>query len=389
MHALLAVALLASIDLASAQRALTELEAMCAADRGRMWGRSLCGPMVIADPNTREAVQMADGHITETHVPESIGIANTAVQWDGREWTMLQWPLPQSVVARRVMLAHESFHRVQEKLGFPATGPLNAHLDTAEGRTLLRLEWRALARALATGDARAVADALAFRAERRMLTKNAAQEERLLEMHEGLAEHTGWAMAIPVLKERIAPLVIRLANAEKGESFVRSFAYTSGPAWGAIAEMQKRNWTRTLEPSDDLADVASRGWFFTGERFHEYGAAAIRAEEEARAAKKATMLAEMRKRFVDDPVLTIPLQQMQLVFDPNRLQPLEGAGTVYQSIEISDAWGKIAVTNGGLVTSDWKKLIVPASGEGWTLTLAPGWKLVDGPRAGDKSVDKE
>jgi hypothetical protein len=199
-------------------------------------------------------------------------------------------------------------------------------------------------------------------------------------------------MAIPVLRERAAPLIAKLAKAEQGESFVRSFAYTSGPAWGAIAEMQDRSWTRKLKSSDDLADVASRRWFFTAEahdRFADYGGAAVRAEEEARAAKKAATLAAMRKRFLEDAVLTLPLQQMQLVFDPNRLQPLENAGTVYQSIEVSDAWGKIVVTNGGLVTSDWKKLIVPANGEGWTLTLAPGWKLVDAPRAGDKTVDKE
>ena len=69
---------------------------------------------------------------------------------------------------------HELFHRIQPGLGLIAP-PLatNAgepsHLDSLEGRYWLRLEWRALARALgASGAARtsAIADALAFRAAR-------------------------------------------------------------------------------------------------------------------------------------------------------------------------------------------------------------------------------
>src|SRR5688572_20157262 len=163
MQALLAAALLASIDVATAQHAFSELDAMCARDNGRLWGRSLCGPIVFADPRTREAMT-EDGPAT---IPDSIGIANTAVEWNGKRWTMVMWPLPDSVVARRVLLAHESFHRLQPALGLANASPANAHLDTADARYWMRLEFRALARALATGSEEAVADALAFRGRRR------------------------------------------------------------------------------------------------------------------------------------------------------------------------------------------------------------------------------
>ncbi len=248
MHALLVVSLLASIDLGAARTAHAELQAMCDVDRGRLWGRSVCGPLVFADRRTREAVQFADGNATETRVPDSIGIANTGVDWDGRRWTMVMWPLPQSTISRRVLLAHESFHRVQPELGLPMSSPANAHLDTAEGRYWMRMEWRALARALA-GDEQAIADALAFRTKRHALSPNAAEEERLLEMNEGLAEHTGFALAIPHVRERIAPLVKKLANAEKSETFARSFAYTSGPAWGALLDMRDSRWTPAFRTS--------------------------------------------------------------------------------------------------------------------------------------------
>ena len=81
---------------------------------------------------------------------------------------------------------HESFHRIQKQIGFPLTGPSNAHLDSVEGRYWLQLEWRALAKAL-PGDRQAVRDALAFRARRRSLFADAPAQERELEMNEGLA----------------------------------------------------------------------------------------------------------------------------------------------------------------------------------------------------------
>jgi hypothetical protein len=385
MHALMLATLLAAIDLPTAQRAYAEMDAMCAADGGKLWGRSLCGPMTFANAQTREAVRRMHDDLEETKVPDSIGIANTSVDWDGTRWTMVLWPLPQSTVSRRVLLAHESFHRIQQDLGLPNASPRNAHLDSAEARAWMRLEWRALARALATGDERAVADALAFRAQRR--AAGGGEEERQLEINEGLAEHTGFALAVPHLRERIAPLVRKLANAEKSETFARSFAYTSGPAWGALLEMKDARWTRKLKPTDDLGDLARKAWGLraTPPR-DDYQAAAVHEEERVRAEKKRELLAQLRAKFVDGPVLIIPLKSMSFTFDPNSVQPLGDLGSIYQSMEVRDVWGKIVVTGGGLISADFQRIVVPANGDGYTLTLNDGWKVIAGPREGDKTV---
>ena len=388
MRVLLVISLLATLETTVAKLAMIDLDSMCAADKEKLWGRSLCGPLVIADPKTREAVQLVDGKVTATRVPESVPIANTAVEWEGRQWTMLMSPLPEDRTARRVLLAHESFHRIQKDLGFPATAPANTHLDSAEARTLLRLEWRALARALQTREKEAVADALGFRAQRRALTAGAAEDERLLEMHEGIAEHTGWAMAVPRLRDRTSHVVKKLGEGEKGNSFVRSFAYVSGPAWGALIETRDPRWTRTVKPSDDLGDVAKRVWKIerTVADAAKYGGDAIRTEEEERAVRRREVLAKMRARYTDGPVLRLPLRNMQITFDPNKLQPLDDLGTEYATLEITDVWGKIVVTGGALVTSDWTRLIVPANGDGYALTLNSGWQVVGTGPKGDKTV---
>jgi hypothetical protein len=69
---------------------------------------------------------------------------------------------------------------------------------------------------------------------------------------------------------------------------------------------------------------------------------------------------------------------MQFTFDPNTVQPLGDLGTVYPSMEVRDLWGKITITAGGLVSPDFTRLTVPANGEGYTLTLNEGWRVVDG-----------
>src|SRR5260370_20274022 len=137
--------MLAAIAIATAMTAFQELDAMCARDNGRMWGLSVCGPTVLVDPHTRRFVARRNGQITERTMPPSMGIANTAVDWRGDRWTMVMLPLPPDAYARRVLLAHESFHRIQPQLGLVAKEVPNAHLDSVEGRYLMQLEWRALA----------------------------------------------------------------------------------------------------------------------------------------------------------------------------------------------------------------------------------------------------
>jgi hypothetical protein len=384
MHTL-AFILLAAI---APQQGFDELRAMCARDAGRMWGVSICGPTMIVDRQTRAVVA---NEAAPAILPKEIGIANTAVDWNGKRWTMIAGPLPEDAFARKTLLAHESFHNVQQKLGFPSTGPSNAHLDSIDGRYWLQLEWRALAKAL-RGDRQAVRDALAFRAKRRSLITTAAKEERELEMHEGLAEYTGVAFAEPDVSKRVPYLIEKLRDAETTPTFVRSFAYASGPAWGTLIEMKRPRWTRAAKASDDLGNLAGDAWHVAAadaeSRAALYGGAELLAAERERDARRQATLREFRARFVDGPHLTIPLKHMSFQFDPNASQPFESFGTVYPTLTARDDWGSLVVRRGGaLIASDWMSIVVPAEArDDYTLTLNDGWAIVPGARAGDVTI---
>src|SRR4051812_16418099 len=237
-----------SLDTALALSALRDAKAACEADAGVLWGRSLCGPIALVDRQTRLVVAndsvgsrrfLKLGDVYVTTLAENQYVANTAFQWEGRTWTMVALPLPRDRYARLALLMHEVFHREQRALGLGQPDALNNHLDMRAGRTWLRLEYRALARALEslpdTGRARHhVESALLFRAYRRSLYPGSDSLESTLEIQEGLAEYTGQHLAMQQTGEGPARVAKYVRDYEATPTFVRAFAYGTGPAIGAL-----------------------------------------------------------------------------------------------------------------------------------------------------------
>src|SRR5205085_11115944 len=181
--------------------------------------------------------------------------ANTAIDWAGVHWTMVMWPVSEFRQPRERLLLHECFHRLQERLGLPARDAVNAHLDTLNGRIWIQMEWRALERALReSGPARntAIADALLFRSYRRSLFPDAAKNENALEMNEGLAEYTGVKLSSADLQETVVRADLILRQPRNNQTFARSFAYVSGPAYGALLDLSGKPWRASVSPSTDL-----------------------------------------------------------------------------------------------------------------------------------------
>lgn len=157
----------AQVDQQRAQEFFKEAQALCERDGGRLWGVSICAPLVIGDARTQTfATSRPPPHAPR---PKLIGILNGPIQWGDTVWAALSWETVASQPrhVRNSMFLHESFHIVQRQpLGLAVSANSAEHLDTEDGRYWLRLEWHALARALrGSGEARtlAVRDAVAFR----------------------------------------------------------------------------------------------------------------------------------------------------------------------------------------------------------------------------------
>jgi hypothetical protein len=412
-----------SIDTKLAAQYFRQLEQTSNRDGGKTWGLPLYGPIMLVDPDSRDVVaNQADREnklvsrdgVFVGKLPTEQSPANTAIDWAGVHWTMVMWPVSEFRQPRERLLLHECYHRLQEKLGLPARDAVNTHLDTLNGRIWLQMEWRALERALRqTGPARqsAIADALLFRGYRRSLFPGSADNENALEMNEGLAEFTGVKLSSADLQETALRADLILRQARNNPTFARSFAYVSGPAYGALLDLSGRPWRVGLKPSADLGLLLQQRYAV---KIHISEAAArtalsryegdeIVTVETAQEQKRAQQIAAARKKFMDGPVLILTLSpDVNYSFNPNNVIGIDANMTVYPTLRLVDNFGVLTVSDGALLERDHAGHVArarvpapqdlsarPLKGDGWTLELANGWEVVPGERPGDVTIRKK
>ena len=411
----------AATTVAQAAPLLAEFDAYCRRVGSRPWAASLCGPLVLVDPESRLAIanrpdpRRRFDHVSGAYVgtlADDEPLANTAVDWNGQRWAMLILPAPTDTFNRLRLFAHESFHRIQPNVGIQLRTPANVHLEERDARLWLRLELRALARAVTApeADARAaLADGLIFRAYRNQLFPGTDTLEAQLEMGEGTAEYAGVRFAMDAMgRSKATVLQWSRARFERTPTFVRSLGYGTGPALGLALDRFAPGWqTRVRDIRALTTELAARSdWVVPAdlpsrarERAALYEYEQLAAEEESRAVARARSVAEYRAKLIDGPVVVFRQRGLSGGFDPNSVLPLGDAGTVYPQRTVSAEWGTLRVSDGGLLVSpDVSGARVRAAqelranergvvaGPGWELQLADGWTLVRGPRAGDWQV---
>ncbi|MGH6951755.1 MAG: hypothetical protein ACREH4_12845 [Vitreimonas sp.] len=382
------------------QAAAAELQNMCANDGSQLWRVSLCGPLIVVDPATRSAwaSQADSGGVLRANggggwigaLPQGVPLANSAVTWSGVRWIMVMSPLPRDATERRVLLAHEAWHRIQEQIALAGRSSDAPHLETERGRYFLRLEMRALATALrsrASARRHAAEDALLFRAARLAEFSSAAGAEAALDRNEGLASYTGVRLGA---EQPDIYAARTLDQYDLQQAYVRSYAYATGPAYGVLLDDYAEDWRRNLgnfAPADLLAGATPpprlrpRSVRRAAER---YGGADIAVQERDRAIAQRTRIAELRQRYATGPRLELPLRQMQFEFDPTRVTSVEGLGTFYSRLTLRDLWGELVAADGALVDTASTQATAAApdagglSGPGWRLRLNPGY-AVSGP----------
>ena len=255
-------------DTTLARRAMLEAASYARREGGSLWGVPLTTPLLIVDPSTRRAISSVPdsaglmtpaGSLYEARLPDNVALANTSVAWGRRTWAMVLSPLPADSVERGILVMHEVWHSVQARVRVPLVTPDNPHIETASGRTWLKVEARALSAALASnGWARrqAMTDALAARMARRAAAPGSEVTERQLELSEGLAEFTGIASVVPADgRARVARA--RLARLESDGSLMRSFPYATGTAWALLLDLTDAGWRSDLTRDSDLALMAA------------------------------------------------------------------------------------------------------------------------------------
>ncbi len=383
-----------------------EIDTISDRDNGEFWNYSLKGPILLVDPETREIISNQNNNSEDFQLvknvyidtlPVEVNISNTALDWDGKRWTMLILPLPKEKKSRDNLIIHELFHRIQPQIGFEnLSEQSNSHLDTYLGRLLLRLELEALIKAIhVTGkDCEThIANALRFRKERHTLNE-IKQAENTLELNEGLAEYTGVMLSNRNSEEMKVHFKNRVEYFYDNKTFVRSFAYQTIPMYGYLLSQRKDNWHREITNQTNLTDYLESAFsinivttipFETVAKENDYHFDKLQGEEKLREEERLKAIAKYKERFLVKPTLKLVFENMNMSFDPRNIVPLEEIGTVYPTLRVTDNWGILTVENGALLSADWQHVIVTepielsdsiVSGEGWKLVLKENWNVV-------------
>jgi hypothetical protein len=389
-----------------AKRYFEEATRLCERDAGRLWGMSLCGPMVIVAQATRtRATSLPE---PDGPPPRLQGQVDGPVSWGGLRWFSFPlWMLPEKDDdARQQLMLHGLFHRVQPELGLITEDGINDHLHTLEGRVWMQLEWRALRKAVESSgndQAGAIADALAFRRERRLRFPGAADNERREEIREGLASYTGiaaWANS-PADAHRAAASA--LAGGEMQTSFVGNFEAASGPAYGVLLDDRMPGWRRQVRSRSDLGDMLASAIPIppttdVAVAATRYDGETLRRAEEARDWSLQARVAELRRRFVDGPVLTMPAAGSGSSDSRDNVGIPEVGSVFFHNFTLSARWGRLNADNGVVRSADGTTLSLPVTrplegttlqGDGWSITLNPGWVVRPAARAGSFTIVRE
>ncbi len=369
------------------------------ADKGKLWGKTLYGPTMFVDVQTRNLVANQQnkensfeqkGDLFFGQLPEDIIIANTSISYCGEDWTCVIWDGSRDLLTNTHLLIHESLHRIQDEIGLPSCGSSNQHLDETEGELLLKLELGIL-KDLLQNDSKdlseGLCDAMTVRKYRQTMFPNG--NENQFECHEGMAEYTAFKL-LPLDNDneaiRKGLVAAAIAKGMDGSGFGNSFAYLTGPAYGLLIDEMIPDWRNGIRSGKTIPDVISTEIAIPDtvdnaeiERLSaRYNLTEYLNKERSRLEARDKEDAELRDRFSESKWLVIPNDNINFGFNPSeRLVAYDTIGVICNTMQLRGSFGTLEVGNGIMRTHNWSSFIIPYSEDHCDakISLNPGYAI--------------
>jgi hypothetical protein len=387
----------------------SSIEEICNRDNGSLWGRNLYGPVMFVERGSRRIVanqpdaegllKLKDGVYTGFYPREKI-LNHAPVTYGGTLFAMVPLPPEEDEFRIRSRAVHVLFHVHQKLNGSEYVIFNQRNMDEKEARLWIKLEWKALRKALiSTGEERlmSVRDALVFRGSNRELYQKYAADENHFETYEGLATFTYLKLCTGSDEECRSRLMENLDRVYSMSSYARSYGNIHGALYAALLYDAGYDFTTLSVNSTDLGAIAKELYNVelpgicrdvAGSLALNYDLAVINKEEEERRLNIQERIHSLTSTFTEKPVVYLELESPYFDFEPEDIHPVDSLGTLYTAMRVSDSWGKLTVDKGGcLVSRNYKYLRITAkgyrteknriSGDGWNLILNEGWELTE------------
>ena len=387
---------------------INRIEKLCNDDGGRLWGKNITGPMLFFDGSSRRVVSNVqdsegllrgkDGIYTGIY-PGELTPVTGPVNLGSRKYALISLP-PKEDSARIIRAAIRAlFHLYQDSRGIRPVQFTERYFDDKEARLLIKLEWKALRKAiLSEGNERTrfVRDALVFRGSHKEIFSRYSAAETKLENYEGLATYTYLRLSSHSAAGLRTSIIQNIDRAYAQNSFIRSYAYNNGAFYAALLTDKGYDFKTPGYDTLDLCEEVRKAYAIelpsicrdvAGSLALNYDIDLINKEEDKRLATLKEDLNKLASPFTGKPVVFIDLESPSFDFEAENIRWLDTLGIYYPLLRVSDNWGKLYVDDGGcLVSSNYKAIRINArnykteknriSGLGWHIVLNDGWEFV-------------
>jgi hypothetical protein len=273
------------------------------------------------------------------------------------------------------------------------------NMDEKNARLWVKLEWKALRKALTSEGAEqevAIRDALIFKGSNRELYSKFAEDETKFENYEGLATFTSILLATKTQEENKIRTLEFLDRIYRMQSYARSYGFISGALYANLLYQKGFDFSLIRSEHADLGKMVKELYNIQLPEVCRdvAGSLAVNYEIDKIYEEEATREAEIKERihrqistFTEKPVVYLELESPYFDFEPEDIHSMDTLGTLFTRIRISDNWGKLTVDKGGcLISGNLKILRITAKGfkedksrfggDGWQLILDSDWELI-------------
>jgi len=355
--------------------------------------------IIANQPDKEGLLKEKDGIYTGSY-PSELLVNDGPVTYGGILFAMISLPREEDEYRIKTRAIRALFHRFQMVEGIIPSRYNTKYMDEKEARLWIKLEWKALKNALnAEGEERqlAIRDALIFKGSSRELYQKYANDEDRFETYEGLATFTYTLLCTNSAEENRTRLFENLNRIYFMRSYARSFGFIHGALYANLLNDKGFNFRDIQIDSFNLGNTVRELYDIelpaicrdvAGSLAVNYDIESIMKEEEERLSDIQARIHRQVSTFTEKPVVFLELESPYFDFEPEDINPLDTLGTLYNSIRVSDNWGKLTVDRiGCLVANNFTYLRISAkgvkedrnhiTGEGWNLILNSEWKLVE------------
>lgn len=386
----------------------SKIEHICNRDDGKLWGENLYGPIMLVDRSSRriianrpdsEGILKARENIYTGLYPKEMVINIRAVEFGGSRFALV--PISSQDDESMILpLAISGLYRLfHESKGYESSDFNTSIMDEKNARIWLKLEWKALRKALETEGPQkrlAIRDALIFRGANHETYPNYIADGISFENHAGLTFFTGNILSTDSPEEYKQRLFESLERIYFFPSYARSYGAIHGALYATLLWQKGYDFALINSENADLAGIVKEQYNIqcpevcrdvAGSIAVNYELETILEEETVRDEAINEWIHRRISKYVERPVVVLELESPYFDFEQEDIRPLDTLGTIYNKIRISDNWGKLTVDKGGCLLSNnlrfvritakgYKEDRNRIEGEGWNLILNNGWQIL-------------